>query len=162
MQKKEIDDLNDTIKWFKTARRNNDMACILPDGPMMKNIIKWLEKLREYENRQEKREKRDKSVLVIDSTENCYDCPFGTTYCGELEYEGLCELADCLDCDEILITEEHYDCESKSKPVWCPLKLLPEKKSTTAPVSNYEVQKNLFAAGWNSCIDKIIGEGKDI
>lgn len=28
MQKKEIDDLNDTIKWFKTARRNNDMACI--------------------------------------------------------------------------------------------------------------------------------------
>jgi hypothetical protein len=29
------------------------MACILPDGPMMKNIIKWLEKLREYENRQE-------------------------------------------------------------------------------------------------------------
>lgn len=41
MQKKEIDDLNDTIKWFKTARRNNDMACILPDGPMMKNIIRW-------------------------------------------------------------------------------------------------------------------------
>lgn len=63
MQKKEIDDLNDTIKWFKTARRNNDMACILPDGPMMKNIIKWLEKLREYENRQEKGEKHDKSGL---------------------------------------------------------------------------------------------------
>ena len=58
-----------------------------------------------------------KSVLVIDTPENCYDCPFGTSYCGELEYEGLCELADCLDCDEILITEEHYDCESKSKPV---------------------------------------------
>lgn len=37
-----------------------------------------------------------------------------------------------------------------------------EKKSTTAPVSNYEVQKNLFAAGWNSYIDKITGEGKDI
>ena len=70
MQKKEIDDLNDTIKWFKTARRNNDMACILPDGPMMKNIIKWLEKLREYENRQEKGESKmlirsqDKTALV--------------------------------------------------------------------------------------------------
>ena len=50
-----------------------------------------------------------KSVLVIDTPENCYDCPFGTAYCGELEYEGLCELADCLDCDEILITEEHYE-----------------------------------------------------
>ncbi len=55
-----------------------------------------------------------------------------------------------------------YDCESKSRPEWCPLKPLPEKKSTTAPVSNYEVQKNLFAAGWNSYIDKITGEGKDI
>lgn len=54
MQKKEIDDLNDTINWFKTVRKNNDMACILPDHPMMKNIIKWLEKLREYENCQEK------------------------------------------------------------------------------------------------------------
>ena len=125
------------------------------EHPMMKNIIKWLEKLREYENRQEKGEKHDKSVLVIDTPEKCYDCPFGTAYCGELEYEGLCELADCLDCDEILITEEHYDCENKSKPVWCPLKLLPEKKSTTAPVSNYEVQKNLFADGWNACLREI-------
>ena len=48
-----------------------------------------------------------KSVLVIDTPENCYDCPFGTAYCSELEYVGLCELADCLDCNEFLITEEH-------------------------------------------------------
>ena len=38
------------------------------------------------------RKKMDKSVLVIDTPENCYDCPFGISYCGELEYEGLCEL----------------------------------------------------------------------
>lgn len=68
-----------------------------------------------------------KSVLVIDTPENCYDCPFGTEYCGELEYVGYCELADCLDYDVILMTEEHYDCESKSRPDWCPLKPLPEK-----------------------------------
>ena len=96
-----------------------------------------------------------KSTLVIDTPENCYDCPFGISYCGELEYEGLCELAECLGCNEILMTEEHYDCESKSRPDWCPLKLLPEKKSTTAPVSNYEVQKNLFADGWNACLREI-------
>ena len=60
-----------------------------------------------------------KSVLVIDTPENCYDCPFGTAYCGELEYVGYCELADCLDYDVILMTEEHYDCESKSRPDWC-------------------------------------------
>ena len=53
------------------------------------------------------------------------------------------------------MTEEYYDCESKSRPDWCPLKLLPEKKSTTAPVSNYEVQKNLFADGWNACLREI-------
>ena len=46
----ELDDLNDTIKWFKTVKRNNDMACILPDQSMMKNIIKWLEELKEYES----------------------------------------------------------------------------------------------------------------
>ena len=45
-----------------------------------------------------------KSVLVIDAPENCYDCPFGTSYCGELEYVGYCELAACLDYDVILMT----------------------------------------------------------
>ena len=44
-----------------------------------------------------------KSVLVIDTPENCYGCPFGTEYCGNLEYEGCCELADCLYYDAILI-----------------------------------------------------------
>lgn len=46
-----------------------------------------------------------KSVLVMETPENCYVCPFGTAYCSALEYEGLCELADCLDCDVILMTE---------------------------------------------------------
>ena len=68
-----------------------------------------------------------KSVLVLDTPKNCYDCPFGTEYCGDSEYEGYCELAECLDSDMRLITEEHYDCESESRPEWCPLKPLPEK-----------------------------------
>lgn len=94
MQKKEIDDLNDTIKWFKTARRNNDMACILPDGPMMKNIIKWLEKLREYENRQEKGEKHDKSVLMIDAPEHgCVSCLIGRNHSNCLEICIYCPIA---------------------------------------------------------------------
>ena len=50
-----------------------------------------------------------KSVLVIDAPENCYDCPFGTEYCGDSEYEGCCELAECLDSDMRLIAEEYYD-----------------------------------------------------
>lgn len=95
-----------------------------------------------------------KSVLVIDTPENCYGCPFGTEYCGNLEYEGRCELADCLDYNVILMTEEHYDCESKSRPDWCPLKPLPKYKSIEKP-GEYEYG---IQCGWNRCIDEIAGE----
>ena len=97
----------------------------------------------------------NKSVLVIDTPENCYDCPFGTEYCGNLEYEGCCELAECLDSDTRLITEEHYDYESESRPEWCPLKPLPEKKEYIVPINNVESQKDIIAVGWNACIDTI-------
>lgn len=105
-----------------------------------------------------------KSVLVIDTPTNCYDCPFGTAYCSDLEYEGLCELADCLDCNEILITEEHYDYESKSRPEWCPLKPLPEKMKVTG-IYNYAYleaggKPPSYKIGWNDCIDAIAGGNK--
>ena len=99
-----------------------------------------------------------KSVLVIDTPENCYDCPFGIGYCSDLEYEGLCELADYLDCNEIMITEEHYDCESKSRPDWCPLKPLPEKDDFDDP---YEEYYTGYRDGWNKCLEEIVGESKN-
>lgn len=101
-----------------------------------------------------------KSALVMETPKNCYECPFGTEYCGNLEYEGCCELADCLDYDAILMTEEHYDYESESRPDWCPLKPLPEKKEYINSNSNIETTKNIAAAGWNACIDEITGEVK--
>lgn len=99
-----------------------------------------------------------KSVLVMETPENCYVCPFGTAYCSALEYEGLCELADCLDCDVILITEEHYDCESKSRPDWCPLKPLPEKSTIENDMTDYQCG---MVDGRNQCIDEITGGGVD-
>ena len=99
-----------------------------------------------------------KSVLVIDTPENCYDCLFGTAYCGKLEYAGCCELAYRLNYDVILMTEEHYDRESKSRPDWCPLKPLPEKKEYIVPIDNVESQKDIIAVGWNTCINKITGK----
>lgn len=98
-----------------------------------------------------------KSVLVTDTPENCYDCTFGTAYCGELEYVGYCELADCLDYDVILMTEEHYDCESKSRPDWCPLKPLPEKSTTENDMADYQCG---MVDGRNQYIDEIAG-GED-
>lgn len=100
----------------------------------------------------------NKSVLVMDTPKNCYDCPFGTEYCGDSEYEGCCELAECLDSDMRLITEEHYDYESESRPDWCPLKPLPERKEYIVPIDNVESQKDIIAVGWNACIDKITGK----
>lgn len=97
-----------------------------------------------------------KSALVTDTPKNCYDCPFGTEYCGDSEYEGCCELAECLDSDMRLITEEHYDYESESRPDWCPLKLLPEKDTKNHFPDEFE---DGYAAGWNGCIDEI-GGGK--
>ena len=84
----------------------------------------------------------------------CYDCPFGTAYCSDLEYEGLCELANCLDYDVFLMTEEHYDCESKSRPDWCPLKPLPEEKEEEYWRSKLSLA---WIRGWNDCISKITG-----
>lgn len=98
-----------------------------------------------------------KSVLVIDTPKNCYDCPFGTEYCGDHEYEGCCELADCLDYDAILMTEEHYDYESESRPDWCPLKPLPEKNKAPKVADGYELG---YEDGWNKCLEKIAGENE--
>lgn len=100
----------------------------------------------------------NKSALVMDTPKNCYDCPFGTEYCGDSEYEGCCELAECLDGDTRLITEEHYDCESKSRPAWCPLKPLPEKKGTSKVASGYESgYEKGYEKGWSDCFDEITG-----
>lgn len=102
-----------------------------------------------------------KSVLVIDTPENCYDCPFGTEYCSDSEYEGCCELAECLDSDMRLITEEHYDYESESRPDWCPLRPLPEKMKLAGKYDQEYFQKGgkmpSYKCGWNDCLDKITG-----
>lgn len=55
-----------------------------------------------------------KSVLVMETPENCYVCPFGTAYCSDLEYEGLCELADCLDYDIIDFSDDDVDSKCSS------------------------------------------------
>ncbi len=106
-----------------------------------------------------------KSVLVIDTPENCYDCPFGTEYCGSSNYEGNCELAECLGNIMTLITEEHYGCESESRPDWCPLKQLPDKMKLTGVYGKEYFQSNgkmpSYKIGWNDCIDAITGGNSD-
>lgn len=49
----------------------------------------------------------------------------------------------------------------KSRPDWCLLKPLPEKKEYIVPIDNVEAQKDFIAVGWNACINEITGGNSD-
>lgn len=93
-----------------------------------------------------------KSVLVMETPERgCISCPIGQNYSNCRITRIYCPIAE----------ETAFNEEAEAIPDWCPLKPLPEKKLYTAPVSNYELQKNLLAEGWNQCIDEITGGNAD-
>lgn len=97
-----------------------------------------------------------RSALVLCTPKNCYLCPFSCADGNDTDC-GYCELNGCLTDAEVLIEEEYFDLESETKPDWCPLKPLPEKKEYINSVSNIEATKNIAAAGWNACLDEITG-----
>lgn len=95
-----------------------------------------------------------KSVLVIDTPENCLDCQF----CYELD-EGVEACCSISDDDEDTSLMKKIDCEygyCQGKPDWCPLKPLPEKKEYVDPTSSAKAKKNIIAVGWNTCINTIV------
>lgn len=84
-----------------------------------------------------------KAVLVIEMPEKCQDCPIcqgvamdGTHVCSILDEDG---------------NEQSHDDGGYSKPDWCPLKPMPEKKK--------EDYRSEFARGikkgWNDAIKAI-------
>lgn len=100
-----------------------------------------------------------KSVLVIDTPENCLDCQF----CYELDEgaEACCSISD-EDKDTSLMKK--IDCEygyCQGKPDWCPLKPLPEKKEYVDPTSSAKAKKNIIAVGWNTYINMIVKGDSD-
>lgn len=95
-----------------------------------------------------------KSVLVIDTPENCSDCQF----CYELD-EGVEACCSISDDDKDASRVKKIDCEygyCQGKPDWCPLKPLPEKKEYVDPTSSAKAKKNIIAVGWNTCINTIV------
>ena len=90
-----------------------------------------------------------KSVLLIDTPENCLDCQF----CYELD-EGVEACCSISDDDKDTSLMKKIDCEHgycQGKPDWCPLKELPNKK-------NWGEIFNGNVKGWNDCLKEIIGE----
>ena len=82
-----------------------------------------------------------KSVLVIDTPENCNSCDL----CGGT-FHVFCEV-------------NHRDIEDFSvKPDWCPLKPLPEKNTTENDMTDYQCG---MVDGRNQCIDEITGGEAD-
>ena len=89
-----------------------------------------------------------KSVLVIETPENCYDCPIGQDCSNILEASLF-----CLGAGKCVI-----DKEAATIPNWCPLKPLPEEKEEEHWRSKLSLA---WIRGWNTCIRKITGGNTD-
>lgn len=86
-----------------------------------------------------------KSVLVIDTPENCISCSISRDCSNILETCTFCPITGkCV-----------LDKEAETIPGWCPLKPLPEKKEYVVPIDNVESQKDIIAVGWNTCLREI-------
>lgn len=85
----------------------------------------------------------DKALLVMDTPENCEECPF-------------CDFVDYT-CGVFGIIEKNFTYEIPEDGVadWCPLKPMQDKKNFWS-----EGYGGKFSEGWNACIDKILGEEK--
>lgn len=77
-----------------------------------------------------------KSILVINTPENCANCP--------------CFLETATDCCGV----NGKDIESRNKPDWCPLQDMPERADHPDYCDN-----GRYDNGWNDCLDQILNGG---
>lgn len=76
-----------------------------------------------------------KAMLIMDMPSSCSECDF----C-EHEDEGWLY---CTRCDKTALAFE--------KPTWCPLREVPQKPDYPP------INENSYVAGYNACIDEILG-----
>ena len=89
-----------------------------------------------------------KSVLVMKTPEKCLDC-------------NLCVLD--MDGSISCYYNKREICsnvgENNSRPEWCPLRPLPDRKEITETYK-WEDRLPSFKCGWNWCLDEITGRNK--
>lgn len=99
--------------------------------------------------------KMDKSVLVIDTPQNCSECWLHREEYSDFEkiWEDICHNAEH---ETHVLSKTNY----KRKPSWCPLKPLPEKKThSEAEFWGNSMQGDIREIeGWNKCLKAITGE----
>lgn len=98
-----------------------------------------------------------KSLLVIDTPEICVDCIFCQEYRTKSREYAYCYVTNGDSENDMKLINCIYGYR-QSKPDWCPLKPLPEKKAYIVPINNVESQKDIITVGWNDCLKEITGE----
>ena len=84
-----------------------------------------------------------KSILIVDTPKDCYDCPLSREDEIYGKHTFIC----------IGYNAEIEDIGTKAD--WCPLKSLPQKKNT-------DFHPNIvYANGWNDCLKEITNESSD-
>lgn len=88
-----------------------------------------------------------KSMLIIDTPDNCYKCP--------LRY-------DSYGIDDICSGKDDIIPDCNSRPNWCPLSPLPLKKDLTHYIQRGDTQsmtlQYIHDQGYNDCLDEILKE----
>jgi hypothetical protein len=77
---------------------------------------------------------QSKSILVIDTPENCAECKLMFL---QGVGESICNAVDW-----------------SRRPSWCPLRPMPEKKSEVG-IYGFDLVKNRYATGWNDCLEEL-------
>lgn len=88
----------------------------------------------------------DKSILVINTPSHCGECPVCASYqtCAFSTRETWC-------------ATNGKDVEPDSKPNWCPLKEVPDKRDECGTWTVNGYIEDRYANGWNDCIEEISG-----
>ena len=87
-----------------------------------------------------------KAILVMDMPKNCAKC----NLCGTQDDEYFCIPDDFAH----YLGDSYVNHSCESKPDWCPLKPMPEKRD----MRFLDDASEYYRQGWNACIDAICGK----
>ena len=93
-----------------------------------------------------------KAILILDMPENCFGC--NLCHINSDGGEDRCQAFE---------VSRAVNSETYEKPDWCPLRKLPEKKETHTVLelhSNGRWTEGM-KAGFNACLDEILGKRQD-
>ena len=86
----------------------------------------------------------NKGILLMDYPDSCDECPCFVPSCG-IDF----------DLDQDMCGATDNITHGYSMPDWCPVQPMPQKIQHK---SRQSLAQEQFEAGWNACVEKILGE----